>query len=69
MGGKECRKEFFLRDMVNAKPHLILDLRAIYLLQGTKTAYIQRLKNVRCMGRHTQSQNVVLKAEISEFRC
>jgi hypothetical protein len=32
MSDKECRKEFFLRDMVDAKPHLILDLRAIYLL-------------------------------------
>jgi hypothetical protein len=32
MSGKECRKEFFLRNMVDAKPHPILDLRAIYLL-------------------------------------
>jgi hypothetical protein len=53
MSDKECRKELFLRDMVDTKPHLILDLRAIYLLQRAKTAHIQRLKNVRCMRRHT----------------
>jgi hypothetical protein len=69
MGCKECRKEFFLRDMDNAKPHLVLNLIAVCLLQRAKTAHIQRLKNVRCMSRHTQSQNVVLKAEVYEFGC
>jgi hypothetical protein len=65
----ECKKEFFLCEMVDAKPHLVLNLRAVCLLQRAKTAHIQRLKNVRCMDRHTQSQNAVLKAEVSEFRC
>ena len=69
MGCKKCRKEFFLRDMVNAKPHLVLNLRAVWLLQRAETAHIQRLKNMRCMCRHTQSQNTVLKAEVSEFGC
>jgi hypothetical protein len=32
MGCKECRKEFFLRDMVDAKPHLVLNLGAVCLL-------------------------------------
>jgi hypothetical protein len=32
MSYKEGRKEFFLCDMVNAKPYLYLNLRAVRLL-------------------------------------
>jgi hypothetical protein len=42
----ECWKEFHLRNMVVAKPHLALNLTAICLLQWCKAAYIQRLKDV-----------------------
>jgi hypothetical protein len=32
MGYKKRRKEFFLRDMVDTKPHLVLNLGAVCLL-------------------------------------
>jgi hypothetical protein len=66
---EEGRKKLFLVNMVNAKLHFGLNLRAICLLQRAKTANIQRLKNIRCVSRQTQSKDVILKAEVSEFRC
>ena len=65
----ECRKEFFLSDMVDAKPHFVLDLRTVRLLQRAETADVQRLKDVRRIRRHTQRENAALKAEVSKFSC
>ncbi len=44
-------------------PHQALYLTPIRLFEGTKAPYIERLEDMRGMGRHTERDDIVALAE------
>lgn len=58
----ERGKEVLLSDVGITCPHQPLDLLAICRLERAKTSNIERLENVRQVGRHAERNDVVLLA-------
>jgi hypothetical protein len=58
--GVERGKEVLLGNMGYACPHHPLDLLAVCCLEWAETPNIERLKNVRRVGRHIEGDDVVL---------
>lgn len=62
VGSAKRRKEILLSDVCDIGPHQCLNLLPIRCLAQAETTNIERLEEVRGMGRHTKRNNVVLLA-------
>jgi hypothetical protein len=58
--GVERGKEVLLGNVGYTCPHHPLDLLAVYRLEWAETPNIERLKNIRRVGRYIEGNNIVL---------
>ena len=67
MGGGEGDEELGLGDVVDVSPDKGLELLAVRPFQDAKTTDIERLGDMRGMGRETEGNNILLLAVFLEL--